>query len=507
MMGERKLEIWGKSKNVFKDENENVVEEKIIALPQHIQDVLYVFTHLYNFLEKKGDPNPITDKLKQLIEIVIQYHDIGKVLPYFQIKTIKNESYQPCDVYANIPHSLLSSLMIDVNELKSEVAKIMEEEELVETYTKYVISAVAYHHWRENFYDIIEGYSDVFQKLKQLTDNKEKWGQVEINIQQVYADLECSGRFKPYINQQWLEGLNNGIRYADYIIPPYLLYRMPKRIQLDDNSLKDWVLMSGFTMLSDHFASYVEGLNDDKTDLKDIEIDGIGFDIIKQKIEEELKIKIGNKYNREAIWQFNHVNRYKNDNAILLAPTGMGKTEFAYLWTDGEKFFYTLPLRAAVNQIYSRTKSVFGKDKAGILYSDADVFIYGDGAETESMRVYEMAKQLSSPAIISTGDQFFPYALRPPSYERIFAKFSYSRLIIDEVQAYDPKAAAIIVKFIEHIVQMGGKFLLMTATLPGFIKDEIYKRTGINEENMLNLFEQDSRLNEFSKHKVELLID
>lgn len=74
------------------------------------------------------------------------------------------------------------------------------------------------------------------------------------------------------------------------------------------------------------------------------------------------------------------------------------------------------------------------------------------------MRVYELARQLSSPAILSTGDQFFPYALRPPSYEKIFAKLSYSRLIIDEIQAYDPKAAAIVVKFIEHIVQMGVNF-------------------------------------------------
>jgi len=89
------------------------------------------------------------------------------------------------------------------------------------------------------------------------------------------------------------------------------------------------------------------------------------------------------------------------------------------------------------------------------------------------MRIYEFARQLSYPAIVSTGDQFFPYALRPPSYEKIFAKFSYSRLIIDEVQAYDPKAAAIVVKFIEHVVQMGGKFLLMTATIPLFIQKRL----------------------------------
>jgi CRISPR-associated endonuclease/helicase Cas3 len=49
----------------------------------------------------------------------------------------------------------------------------------------------------------------------------------------------------------------------------------------------------------------------------------------------------------------------------------------------------------------------------------------------------------------------------------------YSKLIIDEVQAYDPQACAVIVKMIKDIVSLGGKFLLMTATLPDFIKDEL----------------------------------
>ena len=505
-MEEKKIEIWAKSKTSFKDESGNVVEERIISLPQHVRDVLCVFGHLYKFLQDSNSSNPATEIHKQLIEKVIQYHDIGKVLPYFQIKTIKNKSYQPFNIYANIPHSLLSALMVDIDGLKKEVTDILKDETKTETYTRYILSAIAYHHWRENFYDIIEGCTNVFANLNQLIGNEIKWKQIGKNIQQVYSELQLPESFKPYINKTWLEGLNNGIRYADYIVPPYQLYRMPKRLQSDDGTIRDWVLMSGFTMLSDHFASYVEGQAEDVT-LDKIEIKGSNFTEIKIKIEEELKAKIGEGYKSEKIWQFNYVEQFKKDSAILLATTGMGKTEFAYLWSDGEKFFYTLPIRAAVNQIYNRTKSVFGEKKAGILHSDADVFIFGDGGETESMRVYEMAKQLSSPAIISTGDQFFPYALRPPSYERIFAKFSYSRLIIDEVQAYDPKAAAIVVKFIEHIVQMGGKFLLMTATLPKFIREEIVKRTGITQQQILNLFEKDERMSEFAKHKVKVMVD
>lgn len=478
------IKIWGKSKN----------EEIEISLADHIKDVLTVFRFLS---DKIKDEN-----LKKLIEIVIKYHDAGKVLPYFQRKTLGNKTYQPFEVYTNIPHSLLSTLLVDQDALKEELKSIIPDE-LIDTYIKYILSAIAYHHWRENFYDIVEGHTNVFEQLKRLTSDNKKWNQIEENLKIVYSDIDAVALS---LNKHWLDGLNNGIRFADYVIPPYLLYRMPKRIEMDATQLKDWILISGFTMLSDHYASFVEGNNDENFDK--VEIDGIlNYKGIKEKIAVELRAKLGSNYSESEIWQFKEAEKLKDTNTILLAPTGMGKTEFSYLWSNGEKFFYTLPLRTAVNQIFDRTEKIFGKENSGILHSDADVYVLGEDGESESMRIYDLSKQLSLPAIVSTGDQFFPYGLRPPAYEKIFAKFSYSRLIIDEIQAYDPKAAAIIVKFIEHIVQMGGKFLLMTATLPIFIKEEIEKRITVDGFNTLNLFKEDTELAKFSKHKVQLKVE
>lgn len=498
---------WAKTKQEFRDDLGNIKEVRFISLAEHTKDVLSVLHYLKGYLTKCNPFGVNKDQLLKLIEIVIQFHDIGKVLPCFQIKTIKNKDYKPFDIYCNIPHSILSALMVDVEQLEGIVADIINDKAKANTYTKYILSAIAYHHWRENFYDIVEGQTDVFKELYDLFENKNKWKVIEENIQKVYKELGIADQFNPYLNQQWLEGLNGNIAYAQYIIPPYLLYRLPQRLKIDDGSLKDWIIISGFTMLSDHFASYVEGQNEPDVCNDKIEIPGIDFKTIKERISEELREKIGKSYDEKNIWQFIEAEKYYKDNSILLAPTGMGKTEFAYLWSNGEKFFYTLPIRAAVNQIFERTKKIFGVDKSGLLHSDADVYVYGDGAETESMKVYETAKQLSLPAIVSTGDQFFPYALRPPSYERIFAKFSYSRLVIDEVQAYDPKAAAIVVKFIEHIVQMGGKFLLMTATLPNFIKKEIEARTDLKSNNILNLFKRDIRFESFVKHKIKLIVE
>lgn len=480
--------VWGKSKNADKE----------ISLSEHINDVLRVFQYLKEKVKQK--------ELIELIEIVIAYHDAGKILPYFQRKTLKNIDYQPFEVYTNIPHSIFSALLVDKEVLKEQLSSLFNKDEVkAETYSRYVLSAIAYHHWRDSFFDIVEGNTDVFERLAKLIADEKKWSKIEENLANVYSFIEEKNNSILKINRGWLDGLTNGIRFADYIVPPYLLYRMPKRIEIASSQLKDWILISGFTMLSDHFASYMESEAEENIKAENVEIKGINFDEIKSNIEEELKQKIQG-YDSSKIWQFSNVDEYKEHNTILLAPTGMGKTEFSYLWSNGEKFFYTLPLRTAVNQIFNRTQKIFGKYKTGILHSDADVYLLGVGGESESMRIYELAKNLSYPAIISTGDQFFPYGLRPPAYEKIFAKFSYSRLIIDEVQAYEPKAAAIVVKFMEHIVQMGGKFLLMTATIPAFIQKEINRRIG-EEYKTLNLFEKDAELAQFSKHKIKILVE
>jgi len=492
-MGNTDYEIWAKSLKQ--------IDGKPVTLSEHLNHGLLAFENISQHINNK--------QIEKLITIVIQLHDIGKVLPFFQIKTLKNKNYKPFDVYTNVPHSILSALMINLENLKELVLKIMDgDNKKAVTYSKFVLSAIAYHHWRESFFDITEGSTYTFEHLWNLV-NDDKWETVEKNLENIefqYPEFKELME-KDIKNHHWLSGLQDGIKYADYITPPYQLYRLPNRIGIDDSHLKDQILISGFTQISDHFASFaeVEGFPDDE--FSKIDIEAIKSEDCKNAISVELKNKIGKNYNEKKIWQFNVVEEFKDNNAILIAPTGFGKTEFSFLWTNGEKFFYTLPLRAAVNQIFIRAKDIFTEEKTGLLHSDADVFIYGDGAEDAQMRVYDLARQLAQPAIISTGDQFFPYALRPPGYEKIFARFSYSRLIIDEVQAYDPKAAAIVVKFLEFIVQMGGKFLLMTATLPGFIRQEIYNRTNITESQILNIYENEKKeLDAFKKHKIEIQI-
>lgn len=469
-------QIWAKSKS--------------ITLSKHIEDVLSAFDKI-----KCKIPD---DTIKKAIKIAIFYHDFGKVIPKFQISKVRNKNYEPFDIIYEIPHSLFSVFWIDEFKVKS---ILNNDEKLV----KFVISAVAYHHWRESFDEFIRT-NDKFKNFakKVLSNWKDKFQQ---NLQNEIKNLNINDDdiFKLTnsikLNEKKLEEIKNNLPFYHIAIPPYNFdYEILREILIKSfEEHKKWILISGFLQRCDHFASFCEEENEN---LDNIEIDSIGFD----KIKENFKRKI-NQQDENKIWQIQKLNNeeIRNKNIILIAPTGYGKTEFAFLWSNSEKFIYTLPLRSAVNQIYERAKNIFGDEKVGLLHSDADVYLLEkEGDVGDTTKLYELSKALSFPAIISTGDQFFPYALRPPGYEKIFALFSYSRLIIDEVQAYDPKACAIIVSFIDWVVKMGGKFLLMSATMPYFVKKEIENRIGSQFEEINVYEEKKENFKKIYKHKLKI---
>lgn len=473
--------IWAKSSNKK--------DEQGISLSQHIADILYNVDQLKDFIRD--------DKLYELIKISVFLHDLGKALPYFQIRSLGNKSYKPFEITSNIPHSILSLFLIDKTKLKESVEKFFPGNS--EEYKQYVLSAVAFHHWRNNFSDVIRYSNDDIDNLlksgylPQLEEN------LKNDLSKILNGFAGLIRFDEVMAKEIL----NGATIQNYAVPPYNLYWLPKRVEFGKANIDDWIKLSGFLMRCDHFASFCE--DEEKYDYK-IELQGKEYSSIKQKLANQFKLN-----NEKEIWQVEFVERKKlhNKNVILIAPTGCGKTEFTYIWSKGEKTFYTLPLRSAVNQIFNRSKDLFndeGLERVGLLHSDADVYLIGDGNESENLSSYSLSRQLSYPFMLSTGDQFFPYALKPPSYEKIYATFSYSRLVIDEIQAYNPKAAAIIVKYLEDIHRIGGRFLLITATLPKFISKELKSRIHKNNTEEPDFEEVDyydeGNYSSITKHKL-----
>jgi len=123
--------------------------------------------------------------------------------------------------------------------------------------------------------------------------------------------------------------------------------------------------------------------------------------------------------------------------------------------------------------MYERLAKVFGEDKVGILHSDSMIYLLEkylssevDKQELESLfDSVNLARNLSLPIIVTTGDQIFTSALKWPGFEKIYSLFLYSKIIIDEPQSYSPESLAIIIKTLEEIVNLNGKFCLMSATI------------------------------------------
>ncbi|MFN4226523.1 MAG: CRISPR-associated helicase Cas3' [Candidatus Ratteibacteria bacterium] len=476
-----------------------------LSLREHTEDVLKAIDKL-----PYGKLN-IPD-LKTLLSFAVFFHDLGKVSPKFQ-ERMGNESFEPkINDFPDIRHNIFSLFFIN----KEKVKEICNNDEAL--YTTF-LSAIAFHHWKVDEKEYLLNINEDLKKASELLLKEGYCDKLATILKEHFGDF-CIDGYKAEDLISFDEHLarhleKDGSLLSTNIIPPYTLYFLPERLRLEMQmkiNLNLWVFLSGFLMRVDHFISFVEKEN--KISLYEVEKNIPG-----KRINEILKQKFG-----ENFWQ-KEANNLKDKNLILIAPTGIGKTEFAFLWAEGEKFFYTLPIRVATNQMFERACDYFNEtqdssedpfinENIGLLHSDADLYllekseIYKKEEEGETPRIFDLSRYFSLPVNICTGDQIFPAGLKYPQYEKIYATLGYSKLIIDEVQAYDPKACAIVVRMIEDIVSLGGKFLLMTATLPKFVKDYLEEKNVVKDEEVIDCYKDDNKIgikiNTGSKHKIEL---
>ncbi|MCX6581766.1 MAG: CRISPR-associated helicase Cas3' [Candidatus Aminicenantes bacterium] len=194
----------------------------------------------------------------------------------------------------------------------------------------------------------------------------------------------------------------------------------------------------------------------------------------------------------------------QNENNVVVASTGIGKTEAGLLWIGNNKGFFTLPLRVSINAIYKRIKTDdIGFEDTALLHSDALAFLLKSDESIDYLTEYTRARQLSKPLTITTVDQLFKFVFKEDGFESVLATLSYTKTIIDEIQMYSPDIVACILMGLKYITEIGGKFTILTATFPQiletflrdldlkynykeFISAQVRHRTGIIDTDILD---------------------
>lgn len=410
-----------------------------------------IYEHTNNLLLKLEELKGIVDiEDIDLITEACIFHDFAKVNPLFQRRL---ESGKKMDENKEIGHNILSFYM----------AKNYLEEYSKEDRNIILYAILNHHNYVENF-DVIDDKKDLInENLKSISA-------------EVFKDEEINF-FK-----------NIGLRELAVIR------------KLRTNPSKKSILVKGFLHKCDYAASAHS-----KIDMPNIHLES--------RLEKLKDDFVGKGFSDGWNEMQKFAKENTDSNLILIGSTGLGKTEASLLWIGNNKGFYVLPLKTAINAMYRRIRNTLYKDdyaeNLGLLHGELENIYLEDkspatvSSETEeSMKFWEyygLTRAMSLPVTITTPDQVFRFAFKYCSYELQLATYSYSKMVIDEIQAYSPDILATLIYSLQLIGMVGGKFAITTATLPPFIKDLLQE--GIDKKIE---YKEDTFLNNKIRHRVSL---
>lgn len=410
-----------------------------------------IYEHTNNLLLKLEELKDIVDMEDiDLITEACIFHDFAKVNPLFQRRL---ESGKKMDENKEIGHNILSFYMA-----KNYLGEYSKEDRNI------ILYAILNHHNYVDNFEIVDKKQDLISaNLKSISG-------------EVFKDDEINF-FK-----------NIGLRELAVIR------------KLRTNPSKKSILVKGFLHKCDYAASAHS-----KIDMPNIHLES--------RLEKLKDDFVGKGFSDG----WNEMQRFAKENTdsnlILIGSTGLGKTEASLLWIGNNKGFYVLPLKTAINAMYRRIRNTLYKDdyaeNLGLLHGELEnIYLEDESSATvssetgESMKFWEyygLTRAMSLPVTITTPDQVFRFAFKYCSYELQLATYSYSKMVIDEIQAYSPDILATLIYSLQLIDMVGGKFAITTATLPPFIKDLLQE--GIDKKIE---YKEDTFLNKKIRHRVSL---
>lgn len=361
----------------------------------------------------------LQEKDMPLLIEAAQTHDLGKIVAMFQYRVRNNTHFDP---EKEVGHNILSAFLVDLE------GKLERKD-----FYRVVHIVLNHHHYVNNYKQLDESKRLIVRGLAEITDAMAKYGIV-------------------YSAEALLDRLGT------------------RALKRSREAGEEWEtkILQGYLYKCDYAASAgipIEYPNDFLSDAMD---------------------KLPFEWNELQVFCREH----RSESLLISAPTGMGKTEAALWWLGNGKGFYVLPLKTAINAIYLRIRENILceqqiEERLGLLHGDSiDIYLSESTEESEwdkAMTYYQRTRSLSLPLTVTTPDQLFDFVYKYEGYELKWTTLSYSKIIIDEIQAYSPDLLAYLIYGLQSVALAGGQFAVFTATLPPFISEllmDIPKKKG-----------------------------
>jgi CRISPR-associated endonuclease/helicase Cas3 len=425
-----------------------------LSLNQHTQDLLDVMREFQNAFPIFGTLIGDHDFWTYLKTAII-FHDTGKATVGFQNLMTNQKQYR-------FRHELLSAIVV----------QNYSREELI-------VNAILAHH---------KSYKKLNELLNEY-ENNIKYNQ-GLWIEKEFGNLDLF----------WLESF---LRSHKIIVDKFELFNLrscikkwiSKRKKQNITEIEKFnnIFLSASLSICDHNAS---------AGIKQIPI------IEKKHFSFLHNSKFKPYYHQIVSWK-------TKGNALLIAPTGQGKTESSLGWLENQltvrqgRAFYILPFTASINAMAKRVseaKDGFGDEAlVGLLHGKAKFFIdeYYEKKDGQSLKeLTDINRKIVKPFKVVTPFQILKWAFGVKGFEKGFTELAGSYLIFDEIHIYDGELFKRILFFIEWLIEkLEVQVFIMTATMPSFMQQHIKMTLKIKEE-----IRPDAELIKgIQRHKVKLL--
>ncbi len=177
-------------------------------------------------------------------------------------------------------------------------------------------------------------------------------------------------------------------------------------------------------------------------------------------------------------------------SAILIAPTGSGKTESALFWaaalakrqSEMPRLFYVLPYQASMNAMSLRLEKSFPQ-MVGLQHSRSVLAVYRQLLERDdnpaaaakaALQARNLAKLNYFPVRVLSPYQILKACYRLKGYEALLQDYFNAAFIFDEIHAYEPERLAMILGTMRFLHErFAAQFFVMSATLPSLLKTRL----------------------------------